>query len=264
VLVVKAFAATRLRIRTDDNGKHFYNGRLLLKRLLVSVLKGINWFMRKLVGWTHFAQYALQWGIEPRPEWFDHYLDQYWQWAATNNSLWVERGVFSRLVLKENSRMLEVCCGDGFNTRHFYSTRARSIIALDFDADAIPHAKRYNSAPNITYVRQDIRSGLPEGPFDNIVWDAAIEHFTEKEIDTIMGSIVERLGADGILSGYTLTEDKTGKKSNALHEYEFKDKEDLRRFFTPHFKFVRVWETVYPTRHNLYFVASQTPIEMYS
>ena len=98
---------------------------------------------------------------------------------------------------------------------------------------------------------------------DNIVWDAAIEHFTEKEINTIMDAIVKRLGVDGILSGYTLTEDKTGKKSNALHEYEFKDKEDLRRFFTPHFKFVRVWDTIYPTRHNLYFVASQTPVEMY-
>ena len=127
-----------------------------MRRLLVSFLKGINWLMRILVGWTHYAQYAVQWGIKPRPEWFDHFLDQYWQWAATNNSLWVERGVFSRLVLKENSRMLEICCGDGFNARHFYSTRAKSIIALDFDEDAIPHAKRYNSAPNITFIKQDI------------------------------------------------------------------------------------------------------------
>ena len=51
-----------------------------------------------------------------------------------------------------------------------------------------------------------------------------------------------------------------GKKGNALHEYEFKNKEDLRRFFTPHFKFVKVWETIYPTRHNLYFAASQSEI----
>ncbi len=87
--------------------------------------------------------------------------------------------------------------------------------------------------------------------------------FTEKEIDSIVGAIVERLGADGILSGYTLTEEKTGKKGNALHEYEFKDKEDPRCFLMPHFKFVRVWDTIYPTRHNLYFVASQTPVAMY-
>src|SRR6202040_1119993 len=99
-----------------------------------------------------------------------------------------------------------------FNTRHFYSTRARSIVALDFDEDAIPHAKRYNSAPNITFIKQDIREGLPPGPFDNIVWDAAIEHFTETEIDQIMRELVQRLGSDGILSGYTLTEAADGGK----------------------------------------------------
>jgi ubiquinone/menaquinone biosynthesis C-methylase UbiE len=220
--------------------------------------------MRTVTGWTHFAQFALQWGFSPRPEWFDHYIDQYWQWSATNNGLWVERGVFSHLVLKNNSRMLEICSGDGFNTRYFYSIKCRSITALDFDETAVSHARRYNSAPNITYIKQDIRAGLPGGPFDNIVWDAAIEHFTEQEINAIMSQIVERLGAGGILSGYTLTESESGKKSNALHEYEFKDKEDLRRFFTPHFKFVRVWETIYPSRHNLYFVASQTPIEVYT
>lgn len=235
-----------------------------MKRLVVSILKGINWLMRILVGWTHFAQYAVEWGIKPRPEWFDHFIDQFWQWGAANNSLWVERGVFSHLVLKDKSRMLEICSGDGFNSRHFYSVKCQSITALDFDETALSHARRYNSAPNITYIKQDIREGLPTGPFDNIVWDAAIEHFTEKEIDMIMRQLVDRLGADGILSGYTLTESPSGKKSNAFHEYEFKDKEDLRRFFTPHFKFVRVWETIYPTRHNLYFVASQAPVEMYS
>jgi cyclopropane fatty-acyl-phospholipid synthase-like methyltransferase len=226
-------------------------------------LKGVNFLVRKLSAFTHFAQYAVQWGFEPKPEWFDHYLDQHWQWSAENEGLFVERGVFSRLVLKPNSRMLEICCGDGFNARHFYSSKASSVIALDFDKDAIPHAKRYNSTPNITYLQQDIRQGLPSGPFDNIVWDAAIEHFTETEIDQIMGAIVERLGADGILSGYTLTERADGRRSNSLHEYEFKDKEDLRRFFTPHFKFVKVWETIYPSRHNLYFVASQAPVEVF-
>lgn len=156
--------------------------------------------------------------------------------------------------------MLEICCGDGFNTRHFYSTRAPSIIALDSTRTQFP-------TPNDTIPRHLHQAGYPcwiaGGAIRQHRVDAAIEHFTEKEIDTIMGAIVERLGPDGILSGYTLTEDKTGKKSNALHEYDFKDKEDLRRFFTPHFKFVRVWDTVYPTRHNLYFVASQIPVEMY-
>jgi SAM-dependent methyltransferase len=235
-----------------------------MRRWLVSFLKGLNFLIRKVSAFTHFAQFAVQWGFNPRPEWFDHYLDQHWQFSAKNDGLWVERGVFSRLVLKPNAKMLEICCGDGFNARHFYSSRASSILALDFDKDAIAHARRYNSAPNVTYVQKDIREGLPPGPFDNIVWDAAIEHFTEAEIDRITKEVADRLGSDGILSGYTLVEAADGKKSNALHEYEFKSKEDLRRFFTPHFKFVKVWETIYPTRHNLYFVACQTSVEVFA
>ena len=240
-----------------------------MRRSIVLVLEWLNFVMRKLTAFTHFAQYVVQWGLKPRPEWHDHFLDQYWQWSAPDNarwakndSLWVERGVFSRLVLKPGGKMLEICSGDGFNARHFYSRQVSSVLALDFDKDALAHARRFNSKPNITYIERDIRDGLPPGPFDNIVWDAAIEHFTEAEIDKIMGDIVQRLGSDGVVSGYTMVEAADGRKANALHEYEFKSKEDLRRFFTPHLAFVRVWETIYPSRHNLYFAASQKKIDL--
>ena len=63
-----------------------------MRRLLISLLKGLNFLVRKVSAFTHYAQYAVQWGIEPKPEWFDHFLDQHWQFSATNNGLWVERG----------------------------------------------------------------------------------------------------------------------------------------------------------------------------
>jgi len=47
-----------------------------------------------------------------------------------------------------------------------------------------------------------------------------------------------------------------GVKSLSHHEYEFKSKEDLRRFLAPHFACVTVFETKHPGRHNLYFWAS--------
>ena len=74
-----------------------------MRRLLISVLKGLNFIVRKISAFTHFVQFALQWGFHPRPEWFDHYLDQHWQFSAKNNGLWVERGVFSRMVLKPDA-----------------------------------------------------------------------------------------------------------------------------------------------------------------
>jgi cyclopropane fatty-acyl-phospholipid synthase-like methyltransferase len=182
------------------------------------------------------------------------------QWLETRNSLWLERGVFGSLAIKPNSNLLELACGDGFNARNFYSLRSRHVIAVDFDPNAIATANRRNSAPNVEFRLADIRLEMSEGAFNNIVWDAAIEHFTPEEIENLMNMIKSRLSKDGVLSGYTIVERADGKQSLSHHEYEFKSKYDLLRFFKGHFKHVTVFETIYPGRHNLYFWASNTTI----
>lgn len=234
------------------------------KDVLLTPIKYLNSAMRKLAGWTHRLEMRLQWEIPPQPEWFDHFCDQFWDFSARQNTFWLERGVFSRLFLRQGGKMLELCCGDGFNSKHFYSNQAKTILAVDFDHGALWHAKTFNSAPNITYQFHDIRTDLPSGPFDNIVWDAAIEHFTEVEIDALLRGIKDRLGETGILSGYTLVEKPTGELQLHWHEREFKGIDDLRSFFTPHFKHVYVWETIHPLRHNLYFACSQSPIGFFA
>jgi hypothetical protein len=112
----------------------------------------------------------------------------------------------------------------------------------------------------------DIRTNIPEGPFDNIVWDAAVEHFNEAEIVLIMERIKTVLAPDGILSGYTIVEPPNGGKHLHQHEYEFHSKEDLARFLSPHFKNVHVFETIFPSRTNLYFFATDSllPFELTS
>jgi len=194
--------------------------------------------------------------MEPAPEWFDHFLDQYYVWPATRTPLWLERGVFSLLAIKPGARMLELCCGDGFNAYHFYSVRAGEIVSVDFDPDAIASAQRNFKLPNVSYRVADIRTQMPQGTFDNVVWDAAIEHFTQQEIGELLAAIKSRLAAGGVLSGYTIVERKEGK-SHHEHEYEFKSKEDLQRLLAPHFRNVKVFETIYPSRHNLYFFAGE-------
>jgi len=205
---------------------------------------------------AHHRLYLAQWGLHPLPEFFDHKIGLHWSWEAENAPHWLERGVFSLLAMAPGCKALELCCGDGFNAHYFYRARVGSMICVDFDPKAIAHAKRSFSAPNITYQLADIRTQMPTGTFDNIVWDAAIEHFTEAEIAELMGNIKSRLTMAGVLSGFTIVERLDGKKSLSHHEYEFKSKEDLARFFRPHFRNVRVFETKYADRHNLYFWAS--------
>jgi SAM-dependent methyltransferase len=156
--------------------------------------------------------------------------------------------------------VLELCCGDGFNSRNFYSLRSRKVVACDFDPLALKTARRKNSAPNVEYLLADIRTDMPGGAYENIVWDAAIEHFTPEETDKLLQDIHARLAPGGILSGYTIVERASKEKMLTHHEYEFKNKEDLLRFLAPRFQRAVVFETIYESRHNLYFFASDGPL----
>jgi SAM-dependent methyltransferase len=207
---------------------------------------------------AHQRLMAVQWGGAAHPEHFDHHIDLFYQWLASRNSLWVERGVFGSLALRGGD-VLELACGDGFNARNFYSLRSTRVLACDVDPSAIEVASRKNSAPNVEFRLADIRTSMPDGLFENVIWDAAIEHFTPDEISQIMRGIRARLEPRGVLSGYTIVEGPAGK-SLSHHEYEFKSKEDLMRFLTPHFANVTVFETKYPGRHNLYFWASDADL----
>jgi len=219
------------------------------------IVRRINRLTRSVAMFTHKVQYVIEWGISPNPEWFDHFLDQYYLWPEFLTPWSWERGVFSLLAIKQGARVLELCCGDGFNAQHFYAIRAGSIISVDLDPDAISFANKNFHAKNVTYLTADIRTQMPKGQFDNIVWDAAVEHFTEEEIGHLMTEIKSRLCEGGVLSGHTIVEQDHGK-SHHEHEYEFTSKEDLMRFLNPFFRNVRVFETIYPSRHNLYFFAS--------
>lgn len=229
---------------------------------IVSLIRFINRILRSLARFTHKLQFVIEWKFD-NPEYFEHQMDLNYLWHTTRSSYPMERGVFSGFALRNDlpptGNTLDLCCGDGFYSYYFYSKRSRKVVAIDFDKDVIKFArKNYGRAGNIDFLVGDIRNDIPEGPFDNIVWDAAIEHFTENEIKSLVNRIKSVLSADGILSGYTIVEPPHEGKHLHQHEYEFHNKEDLARFLSPHFKNVQVFSTTYPDRTNLYFYASDS------
>jgi SAM-dependent methyltransferase len=239
----------------------------LTKRILpvLPIAKAYSRFTRALASGAHRFQFMVEWGVD-NPEYFDHFLDQFYGWRKTRNSLPWERGVYSGFALQamtvdgRKPAVLDLCCGDGFLSYHFYSLVAESVVSVDFDPKAIAFANRHNKAPNARFILGDIRTDIPEGVFNNIVWDAAIEHFTQAETQALMTTIKSRLAKDGILSGYTILEADDGAHHLHQHEYEFHDKDDLARFLTPHFKNVQVFETTFPNRTNLYFYATDAKL----
>ncbi len=215
------------------------------------ILLAINRGLRRVLAFTHRAQYQVEWGVRPVPNYFDHYLDLHYFWHKTRTPLCWERGIFGLLAIRKGANLLELCCGDGFNSFYFYSIRAGSITAVDLDREAIDSAKHAFCLPNLNYLVADIRFELPDGPYDNIVWDASLEYFTEIEIVELMKNIKSRLRHGGILSGYSIVQQVCQEE----HKYVFKTKDDLLSFLQPYFQNVRIFETIYPSRHNLYFFA---------
>lgn len=222
-----------------------------------ALIYSVNRSVRSVSAFTHKIQFITEWGMQPTPEWFDHFVELHYSWYRNRTPLGTERGIFSLLAIKQGARVLELCCGDGFNAHHFYSVRATSVLSVDLDPLAIKHARKNFKADNVRYEVADIRTDMPVATFDNVIWDAAIEHFTPAEIDSILKKITAVLAEGGVLSGYTIVE--AAVKAHSDHEYEFKSREDLESFIKPHFRHVRVFETVYPLRHNLYFFASDNP-----
>lgn len=244
-----------------------------MKALLQPLKSSVRWSLRAMfsleakiaAAWASSAYRRLmwaQWSIGGVSEHFDHRIEQYFHWPETGSPMWLERGLFSRFALRGGD-VLELTCGNGFNTRHFYAFGSRSVLACDYDPSAIAAARRDNPAANIEYVVADLRAGLPTGSFDNVIWDfgfSIARYFTEDEADRIFSGIKQRLADRGIFSGYTAIEARSPRE--AAHRYGFQGAEDLRQLLTNQYANVRVLETTYPDRRNLYFWASDGPLPL--
>jgi ubiquinone/menaquinone biosynthesis C-methylase UbiE len=228
------------------------------KLALVSFLRFINRILRNFLRLTHEAQFYAEWLVD-HPEYFEHQMDLHYKWHKTRSPHAIERGVFSSFALRNETpptgKTLDLCSGDGFFSYYFYSIRSESVIAIDFDSSAIEFAKKnYFEAKNIQFIVGDIRKDIPDGPYDNIVWDASIDYFSKEEIQDIMVRIKAVLKTDGTLSGFSVVNPDYGAKH--LHKLEIQNESDLIDFFSPFFKNIDVFTTTYPDRKNLYFYAS--------
>jgi phospholipid N-methyltransferase len=233
---------------------------LVGKPRVMRVARALSWLSREANARIHALNFLLHWSLPPAPEWQDQYTTLHYLWRRDNKPDLAERGCMNLLGIAPGATVLELCAGDGFFTRHFHAARAKTVVAVDFDTEVVAHARRYNAGPNISYDVLDIRTSLPEGSFDNVIWNGAIEHFKTSELDSIMAGIKVRLVKGGLLSGYTVAE-IPGNAQLSHHELEFRSPADLGKLLSRYFPNVRVVESRWPpTVHNLYFFASDGPL----
>jgi SAM-dependent methyltransferase len=226
---------------------------LPVARPAIAFLQRLNRVIRRVSRFTHRLQGAIEGHYDRRRMWFDHYVDVNWKLPTDGDVLFLERGLFNRLLLASDADVLEIACGDGYYTAHFYAPRARSVVAVDVDPSALTFARRSNGRPNIRYQLHDIRSGLPAGEFSHVIWDSGMLYLTLEQVDSIIGWIRDRVGPDGILSGHTYT-DYVEERPYIRHR--LRDSNDVIKLIGAHFDNVAVLSTQHPDRTNFYFVAS--------
>lgn len=214
---------------------------------------------RDLAKISHLAKFTCDWMLPPAPEFNDQFINQFYLMPEYQRTFWLEGAVFCGLGIQPGNRILELCCGMGWYTDYFYSPFASEIVAVDFDPRAIEMARRFHQRPNIRYEVVDIRESLPSGPFATVIWGAAIEHFTEKEIECIMLKMRSVMAPAARLVGYTLAE-STDTPQLPTHETHFQGFAHLGDLLKRYFKNIRVFERSHPTqtppRQNLFFYAS--------
>jgi SAM-dependent methyltransferase len=245
--------APRARLRALRGRRRAARVLAVARPVLVGPLRALNAAVRRVAAASHRFQYKVEGFLSPSAEWFDHEIDVHWQWPAQGRSSFLERGVLGALAIRPGADVLELCCGDGFNAARLYAGRAGSVLALDHNEEALAHARRHHPRSNIEHRLADVRGELPPGPFDNVIWDSAIHHFTLAESAAVLAAAHRSLRGGGLLSGYTLIEPGDDYEYSRMR---FSDPGELLGLLTNEFAHVAVVETSDPQRRNLYFFAS--------
>jgi 2-polyprenyl-3-methyl-5-hydroxy-6-metoxy-1,4-benzoquinol methylase len=225
------------------------------KPYTVRLLRRVNQAMRAANRFTHGLQWRVEWSWPPSPEWFDHHLGVHYAAEVQAQTISDERGVYANLAVPAGGHILDLCCGDGWYAKHFFARKAAAVTAVDYDPDAIAYARRVNRHPAVIFEVQDVRSSLPDGPFDGVVWSGAIEHFSEAETVEILQALQARMRPGALLAGDTVLAADQGVHL-VHHLREYTSERDLVEVLSRVFAHACAWRSDHPARTELYFFAS--------
>ena len=104
--------------------------------------------------------------------------------------------ISSLLNLSHNDRLLDLCCGNGLFSIEF-SRRCKSVISVDFSKPFVDSLTK-KCPDNVRVLQCDARKYDPEeGSFDKILFNFAIQHFTEGEVVLIFRKLAKWIPVGG-------------------------------------------------------------------
>lgn len=79
----------------------------------------------------------------------------------------------------KNDTVLHIGCGNGALT-YDVAKKVRKVVGINLNEENIEIAREKYSAPNIKYLRDDIKKDLPDKRFDAIVLSNVLEHIENR------------------------------------------------------------------------------------
>lgn len=251
--------------------------------ILFPVISFFSSYSIKLNTFIFYLLFKLDWGKIPRPEWMDHDQDTFYQFNSNGKFYHFERGIIPRLVSSNfffksgKLNILDLCSGDSYISQKFFFDMSKNIVSLDLDRKALDRGKkrikRYQYLNNSHFFfvcdieKCNILDFLKHKniffKFDIILFNAAIEHFKEDQLDLIFNSVKEVMNKKSFLSCYTIVEDKNDQQYlPEHHQMFFSSKEHLERVVYKYFKFTKSYHSLYNDRLNIYCIGSDQKLEI--
>ena len=254
--------------------------------LLFPTIHAIAHQTSKFTSFLYFVLFKMDWGKLPPTEWMDHDQDNFYQFSSNGSFLHLERGILNRLLVsnfffntqdyqvlkvKKNLNILDLCSGDSYISQKFFFDCAKNIVSIDLDKSALNRGqlrKKRHKYLNYNHFffqsdieKENIKNLLLKNnlklKFDIVLFNAAIEHFKNEELEFIFSSIKEVMNEKSLIFSYTIVEDQ----NNPIflpdhHEMFFNNKEELEKIFKRYFYHTKSFETLVNGRWNIYCAAT--------
>jgi SAM-dependent methyltransferase len=219
---------------------------LRFKELLLGGGERRESILLELLGSHYRHRYRREWELcEEEPHFFSQRIGlfEFAFGAGGHGPYAFNRGFFVSDLLRNDDRLLDIGCGEGFFARRFFAERCAHIDAIDIEPSAIQAARAQNSAPNIAYHLLDaVNEPFPGNNYDVIVWDGALGHFAPNTTNHMLEKIKNSLSGDGIFVG----SESLGVEGSD-HLQFFDSLGDLHSLFAPYFKYIELRAVNYRT-----------------
>ena len=246
----------------------------------------------KITSFFYYLLMKMDWAKIPRTEWMDHDQDAFYQFNSSGTFIHLERGLiprlyasnflikeeeFKNLKLEKKLNILDLCSGDSYISQKFFYDLSDTIVSLDLDPAAIARGEKrikrnkYMNTKHHFYqvdvekikISDFLRNKKLDIKFDIILFNAAIEHFKEEQLDFIFTSFKEVMKEKSFVSTYTIVEDENHQKYLPdHHEMFFSSKKHLENVVSKYFKFTKSHHSLVNDRCNIYCIASDQEIEI--